>query len=152
MKETLIAYYSLTGTTKTLAGKIHKHFPDSDLFEITVSDDVYPTDMYEIADVDERIKQKKTWPKISQLPDVQQYTKIIIGGPVWGDNVPSPIISFLNEIQNYQGNIDEFHTDVGQIRHYEDNFRRYLGNLKVDAFFDANSDSLDYWFEQQTAR
>ena len=96
--KTLVAYFSATGTTKDLAGKIAKA-TGGDLYEIK------PEVRYTAEDLDWTVKtsrssvemaDKNSRPAfIKDLENADQYGTIFIGFPVWWYREPSIIDTFM---------------------------------------------------------
>lgn len=143
--KTLIAYYSWSGNTRRVAQQIQQMLPDADLFEIKPKQ-AYPRDMMATESVDYSQKQRHDWPKINELPaNLNDYDHLLVGGPVWYWDVASPVISFLNKIQGYQGIVRPFYTSVGNSQRYAGWFKRRAGDLKLAAGYDDAHDDLQRW-------
>lgn len=91
----LIAYYSLSGNTKSVAEKI-KEITDGDLFEIkTVKE--YPRNYNDVVNVAKEEKTNNVKPELAESCDISEYDTIFIGTPVWWYTFASPIRTFLTE-------------------------------------------------------
>ena len=91
----LIAYYSYSGNTKSVAEKI-KELTDGDLFEIkTVKE--YPRNYNDIVNVAKEEKANDTRPELTEHCDISGYDTIFIGTPVWWYTFATPIKTFLTE-------------------------------------------------------
>lgn len=146
--KTLIAYYSWSGNTKRLANRLHELLANSDIFEIKLNPaDEYPSDMMATAYADEHAKQSGQWPKINQIPDLKPYDQLLVGGPVWTWDLASPVIAFLNQIQDYPGIVRPFYTSVGNSQRYAGWFMRRAGQLTLGSGFDAAHDDLSNWLK-----
>lgn len=101
----LVAYFSTTGTTQKVAEKIAKE-QKADLFEIK------PMVAYTAADLDWRDKQsrssvemndKASRPEMAgKVENMDQYTTIYIGFPIWWYVAPHIINTFI-EAHNLEG-------------------------------------------------
>lgn len=144
--KTLIAYYSWSGNTKRLAQQIQKALPGADLFEI-VPQHPYPSGMMAVESVDYAQKQRHAWPAINAVPSLKNYDRLLVGGPVWYWDLASPVISFLNQIQDYDGEVRPFYTSVGNSQRYAGWFQRRSGNLRLAAGYDDAHDNLQTWLK-----
>lgn len=115
MTKNLIAYFSASGVTKSVAEKINTII-DSDIFEIT------PKELYTSADLNWNDKNsrssiemndKKSRPETKETIDVTEYDNIIIGFPVWWYTAPTIINTFMEENNIKNKNIYVFVTSGG---------------------------------------
>ena len=117
MKKSLVVYFSVTGTTKTLAEKLAKE-ANADLFEIK------PAVPYTQEDLDwtnknsrstvEMKRDKTIRPKIAnKVENIGQYDKIYIGFPIWWYIAPTIINSFLEQYDLEGKTIIPFATSGG---------------------------------------
>lgn len=99
-KTTLVAYFSATGTTKHAANVLAKEH-DADLFEIT------PEQPYTDADLDwtnkqsrstVEMKDKQSRPAImnGKVENLDQYTTVYVGFPIWWYTAPTIINTFID--------------------------------------------------------
>lgn len=98
--DTLVAYFSATGTTKAVAERIAKA-AGADLFEIQ------PASPYTEADLNWRdslsrssveMKDKSSRPAIAKkVENLDQYKTIYIGFPIWWYTAPTIINTFIEE-------------------------------------------------------
>jgi len=145
-KKTLIVYYSWSGTTKRLAEKIAAVVGDSDIFEIKIPVGTFSSDMYETSDIaTEQIQEGKLPALTDTVTNLADYDQILVGGPVWSNAPASPVDSFLNDIQDFNGVVAPFYTDAGSFNKYEDNFKQMAGTLKVAKGLEKNQD-ITCWF------
>lgn len=94
----LVAYFSATGTTESVARKIASVTGGS-LYTIT------PKQPYSAADLDWQDHRSRCYvemhdpaarPEISaSLPDMSEYTTVYIGFPIWWDTYPSIVATFI---------------------------------------------------------
>lgn len=98
--DTLVAYFSATGTTKALAERIAET-AGADLFEIQ------PAALYTEADLNWRdslsrssveMSDKTSRPAIAgKVPNIGKYTTVYIGFPIWWYTAPTIINTFIEE-------------------------------------------------------
>ena len=100
MNKTLVAYFSATNTTKTVAEKINRVI-NGDLFEIKpvkkyTNEDLNWTDKtsktsIEMGDINSR-------PEIeNKVSNISEYDKVLIGFPIWWYTCPRIINTFIEE-------------------------------------------------------
>jgi len=104
-KKTLVAYFSASGVTAALAGKLAKAIA-SDRFEIV------PEQIYTEADLDWQnprsrssleMNDRSSRPAIaSKLENLNQYEVVFIGFPIWWYREPSIIDTFM-ETHDFTG-------------------------------------------------
>lgn len=144
-KKVLIAYYSWSGTTKRMAEKIDQELPDSDLTEIKVKPDVFSSDMYETFDISKKQIAENNYPAVStDIADFNKYDLILVGSPIWGSKPATPIYSFLQKLQGYNGQVASFYTHAGTIGDYSGTFKEWAKDLNVIGSADGDS-KLDNW-------
>ena len=113
---TLIAYFSASGVTKSVAEKI-KEVKTGDLFEIA------PTVRYTSEDLDWtnpnsrssiEMKNETSRPEIVRsVPNISDYDTLIIGFPVWWDVAPHEIYTFIESYNLTNKKIYVFVTSGG---------------------------------------
>lgn len=145
--KTLIVYYSWSGNTRRVAHQLQHLLPDADEFEIHPVDP-YPRDMMTTAEIDDRQKRTENWPRLQHIPHLDGYNQVLIGGPVWTWDLASPVISFLSQIQSYQGIVRPFYTSVGNSQRYAGWFKRRAGKLHLAPGYDDAHDDLGKWVEK----
>lgn len=96
MTKILIAYYSWSGNTKTVAQEIQK-IVGGDLYEIEAVD-AYPKNYNACVDQAKQEIASEYKPKLKPNSiDTSQYDTIFLGSPVWWYTVAPPIATFLSE-------------------------------------------------------
>ncbi len=100
MKKILVSYFSASGVTKKVAEDIATLL-EGDLFEIE------PVEEYTVGDLDWRDKNSRSTiemnnkdfrPQIKRKVDnIEEYSRIIIGFPVWWYTAPTIINTFIEE-------------------------------------------------------
>ena len=137
MTKNLIAYFSASGVTKSIAEKIH-NVVDSDIFEIV------PKQLYTSADLNWNDKNsrssiemndKSSRPEIESEIDVTGYDTIILGFPVWWYTAPTIINTFIEENNIQDKNIYVFVTSgsTGETGSFNDLKSAYPENNWMDA-------------------
>lgn len=130
-KQALIMYYSQFDTTAKVASKIHD-VTGADIVRIAVAADIFPNDMDQTNQIyQEQLKQHRFPKVVIDIPNLSYYDLLLIGGPVWSGNVSTPVISLLQEIQDYQGEIAPFSTGWSDTGDYQANFEKWAGKLLV---------------------
>jgi flavodoxin len=95
MKNALLAYFSRTGNTRTLAKQINK-IVSGDIFEIQ-PEIPYPSDYEETKTRAERELEAGTRPKLkAMIKDIGQYDTVFVGYPMWWGTMPMPVYTFLS--------------------------------------------------------
>lgn len=115
-KTTLVAYFSATGTTKSAAEKLAQ-VVDADLHEIQ------PEQPYTDADLDWRnqqsrssveMKDKSSRPAIkNKVDNMDQYTTVYIGYPIWWYIAPTIINTFVEQYNLEGKTVIPFFTSGG---------------------------------------
>lgn len=126
----LVAYFSASGVTKTLAESIAKHI-NSDIYEVV------PTALYSKEDLDYMNKNsrsslemndKNSRPSIVDNPiDISKYDTIYLGFPIWWYTAPRIINTFLEKYDFSNKKIVLFATSGSS------GFCHTLEDLKVSA-------------------
>ena len=101
-KKVLIAYYSYSGNTKSVAKKIQS-LTGADLFEIKPLKE-YSKNYNEVVSLAQIEKQNNIKPELVNNGDVSNYDVIFIGTPVWWYTMASPVRTFLSN-NNFDGKI-----------------------------------------------
>ncbi len=135
MSKVLVAYFSASGVTASLAKKLAQEIK-ADLFEIE------PEAPYSEADLDWRnqksrssleMKDPSSRPAIrSKINDISQYELIFIGFPVWWYREPSIIDTFMEAYAFTDQTIVPFATSGGSsIGNSGENMQKLAPNAKV---------------------
>ncbi|MFR0617642.1 flavodoxin family protein [Limosilactobacillus mucosae] len=131
VKQALIVYYSQFNNTTKLA-KLIQDATKAPALRLHVADSVYPNNMEATGRIYQKQLTQHQLPTLTNsLPKLNQYDVILVGGPVWNDNVAAPVIEFLKTIQGYQGLIAPFSTAWSDSDHYQKNFVKWAGRLQV---------------------
>ena len=105
MKKILIAYFSLQNHTLRIAEKI-KEICRGDLFEIATEVE-YPLDFNYLALVAQKQLENKTFPKLREslsIEKMKEYDTILLGFPIWWEDLPRPVCTFL-KMYNFSGKV-----------------------------------------------
>lgn len=110
--KTLVAYFSYSGTAKRIAEQV-AGLIDADLHEI-VTTKTYSSDyMAVVEEAKEELKQNARPELKTQVGDISQYDKIVLGFPNWCSTCPMPILSFLEAYDFTGKTIYSFVTNGG---------------------------------------
>lgn len=129
----LIAYYSWSGNTAALAKHLQQLTP-ADLVELTVPEGTFSTDMYATSDIAKKQLKAGHLPALTgTLPDLTQYDEILVGGPVWSGAPSTPVLAFLQQVNDSesQPRLAPFYTHAGVAGEYEVAFKQAAGSLTV---------------------
>lgn len=95
-KKTLVAYFSWSGNTKTVAEYIAKK-TNADLFRIERVKP-YPTEYKPCTEEADRERKAQERPEIKgRIENFDQYDTIFVGCPVWWYEAPMPVYTFLEK-------------------------------------------------------
>lgn len=122
----LILYYSHSGTTEDIAQRIQEKI-GGDIIEIeTVRE--YASDSSEISDQAAEERESGNLPELKEIPDISQYERIYLGGPVWTYTVSTPVMSLLEQLDFQGKEVAPFWTDAGTPGDYQQNFETQVQN------------------------
>lgn len=76
-----------------------------------------------------------------ELPDIEKYDRILIGGPVWSCTVATPLSRFLSDMDFTGKQIAPFWTDAGSPGEYESSFNSQVRGGEVLAGLGLSSSS-----------
>ena len=92
----LIAYYSRTGNTKSVADEIQKNV-GGDLFEIKTTN-TYPEEHKATTEQAKTDKNNNFRPELAaKVPNIDSYDVIFVGYPIWWGTMPMGVFSFLEQ-------------------------------------------------------
>jgi flavodoxin len=93
---TLVAFFTRSGNTKLIAGKVRRDL-GADLFEIQPAQ-AYPEDYEATVAQAEREKQSGYEPPLKEnVAEIGMYNTVYLGFPIWGSTAPTIIKSFLSK-------------------------------------------------------
>ena len=149
MTKVLLVFYTWSGNTKKLAGKITNQY-NTDEMEIKVPENTFSTDMNKTSDIANKQILNNAYPDI-QIDDINfnNYDLILVGSPTWSGMPATPIHTFLSKLQNanYQGQVASFHTDVKMyLEKYEPTFKSWGKNLNIIGSC-HNDEKIDEWIK-----
>ena len=163
---TIVVYYSWSENTKSIA-KCIAETTGADIYEIrTVK--AYPKDGYETSDISQEERRTGNLPEIvDDLPDLKEYSTVIIGGPIWNAYVSTPLARYLELTDLSEKTVIPFSTSQGsgqssylkdfqervrtaeQIGEYKD--IQFPANYSSDTFSDEEIDEmLAPWIESNS--
>ena len=112
MSNVLVAYFSASGVTKSIAEKIANE-NDYDIFEI-VPEEIYTPEDLDWTDKNSRstieMNDKSFRPPIVESCDVSGYDIVAIGFPVWWYTAPTIINTFIESVDLSGKTIKAFQT------------------------------------------
>lgn len=110
--KTLVAYFSHTGNTESLA-KIIQAQVGGDLVEL-IPETAYPTEYQATVDVARRELDNQARPKLTTtISDMASYDTIYIGYPIWWSTIPMPVATFLESYDFSGKTVIPFCTHAG---------------------------------------
>ncbi|WP_407910670.1 flavodoxin family protein [Lactiplantibacillus brownii] len=93
--ESIIIYFSRSGSTELLASKIENK-TNADILEITVQEP-YPSNYPKTLARANAERERQDYPELNMaLPNLDQYKTVYLGYPVWAMTLSHPMHSFLN--------------------------------------------------------
>lgn len=112
-KNVLIAYFSRSGNTLTIARQIQKA-AGGDLFEIATAKP-YPKDYHATVDLAQKELRENARPalKTAKVPNLASYDFVFIGSPNWWGTLPTPVMTFLEENDMSGRTVAQFITHEG---------------------------------------
>ncbi|MBC8744736.1 flavodoxin [Lactobacillus sp. Marseille-P7033] len=130
-RQALILYYSQFDNTAKLAGQIHEA-TSADIVRVKVAANVFPLDMQETGRIYQQQRKNHDLPKlVTDIPNLAYYDLLLIGGPVWDEKVASPILSLLQQLQSFNGEVAPFSTGWSETGNYQQDFINHAGKLNV---------------------
>ena len=164
----LIVYYSWSGNTKRIAERLAQTI-HADIYEIRTLKP-YPEDGYKTSDIAKEERRTGKLPDIADdMPDLERYGTVIIGGPIWNSYVSAPLARYLELADFNDKKVIPFSTSqgAGQDSYLED-FKalvknpgalgiykdiRFPANHSPEAFSDSELDEmLSGWLEDNSFR
>ncbi len=146
---TLIVYFSRTGTTKELAENIHSKI-GGDIAEITPVIP-YPEDYNQcIEQAQNEIREDARPDYTINIDDISKYDTILVGYPIWWSSVPPVVRTFLDNNDLSDKRIMPFCTHGGSgISGSMSNIRELCPNSDITEGLDESSDSdVNGWLSE----
>ncbi|MDL2057354.1 flavodoxin [Limosilactobacillus reuteri] len=148
MSKVLIATYSWSGRTESVAQKLKQIIGDADMYKIEAPDNTFDQDMYKTDEIATAQINNNQYPDlVNKMPNTDQYDLILVGSPVWRGVPATPVHTFLEKIQNYSGKVASFYTDAGMANGYEETFKQWAGKLNVLPAHEG-SNNLATWLKE----
>lgn len=92
----LVAYFSYSGNTKTVAEKIQKN-TNAEIFRIETKED-YPSDYDDVVDKAQQEQDENARPELkSKVENLDDYDVIFLGYPNWWGTMPMALFTFWEE-------------------------------------------------------
>lgn len=111
-KKILVAYFSRSGNTRTIAGMIQKQ-TGADIFEIKTATP-YPEDYRQTTDQAKAEQNADARPALSgTVSDMSAYDIVFIGYPNWWSSMPMPVFTFLESYDFSKKTVIPFVTHGG---------------------------------------
>lgn len=127
-KKILILSYSWSGTTTIMAQLLAKVL-QTEVVDLKVSTNTFSNDMYQTSDIAQKQIAAGDLPKLENDLNLNDYDVLLIGGPVWSNDVSTPVRSLLKDLNDFNGEIAPFYTDAGSASSYEDNFKKLTNKV-----------------------
>lgn len=130
----VVIYFSATGTTKKIAQKIAK-YSNSDIIEIIPKEKYSSEDLNYNGDCRANREQNdsKARPQIKNTIDIKKYDTIYLGYPIWWGTNPKIILTLLDSYNFTDKKIIPFCTlGSSGINASVDNLRKYNPKLTIE--------------------
>ena len=153
-RKVLIAFYSYSGNTKTVAEAIHAKI-GGDLFEIK-AEGTYPVEYRTMTEQAKREILSGFRPKLTtSVPNMEQYDVVFIGSPNWWGTITPQVGSFLESYDFAGKTVVPFitHGGGGRQRTIADMTNQCKGCTVVqDGWhgYGKETDGLDDWLNRLT--
>ena len=154
MSDVLVAYFSASGVTKSVAEKIANE-NGYDIFEI-VPEEIYTAEDLDYTNKDSRstieMNDRSFRPPIAGTCDVSGYDTVVIGFPVWWYTAPTIINTFIESVDLSGKTIKAFCTSGGSgiDKCVRDLQKSYPGlNFAKGIRFRSNTSKAKEWIEDE---
>lgn len=126
----LIIYHSYTGNTKTIAESIQKNL-NCDILELTPKVP-FSDDYQEVVDKYQKNSIKDKEIEINEITiNLDEYSEIILGSPVWWYTVTPVIATFFKQYDLSNKTIYPFATNAGWLGHTFEDIKKLCPNSIV---------------------
>lgn len=145
----LIAYFSRTGTTQTVAKEIEQ-LTGGTLQKIETATP-YPEDYDDCTQIAKREKEEKARPKLStQVEHMEQFDVVFLGYPIWWGTAPMAVFTFLQSYDLSGKTVVPFCTSGGSgIEESMDGIRELCPDSTILKGLSANqSGAVKPWLEE----
>ena len=124
MNKILIAVYSQSGQSMRITNIIKEKL-QADLYEIKPKRK-YNDDMWKAWDEAQEEMATNAYPGlIGELPDLQEYDTVIVGGPVWGMTLANPVVTFMRNVDLMGKQVSAFWTFYDHDEKYDNAMKDY---------------------------
>ncbi len=138
----LVIYYSWTGHTQDIAKQIAE-LTKADIYRIETEEEFKSSPAF-YARVKKNLKEKN-FPKLKgQLPDINNYDTIFVGGPVWWYTMSTPLYSFLGQIDFKGKKVIPFSTQGSNPGTFLQDFTANAENAQIGIYASFNNVSAKY--------
>jgi len=138
----LVVYYSWTGHTQDIAGQIAS-LTKGDVYRIETEEDFKSSPAF-YARVKKNLKEK-TYPKLKgQMPNIDSYDTIFVGGPVWWYTMATPLYSFLGQMDFKGKKVIPFSTQGSNPGTFLQDFKNEAKNAPIGTYANFNNVSAKY--------
>ena len=148
MKKVLVAYYSYSGSTKSIAEDIHNEI-GGDMFEIKEAV-AYSRDYNTVVNQAKQEIANGFRPELNAgLPAINDYDFVFVGSPNWWGTIAPPVVTFLTGADFSKKTIAPFITHGGGgLNRTISDIRKLCPYANVLEGFDANRRShLSNWLK-----
>lgn len=132
----LIAYYSWSGNTRTIARRIERE-TGGRLFEIEPAQP-YTTDYRAAVAQAKKEIEAGFRPELQSMPSITSYTIAFIGTPIWWHTMAPPVATFIERFDLNGKTVVPFHTHGGGgVGSFEEDIAKMCPNSTVTEGFGA---------------
>ena len=152
-KESVVVYYSNSGTTKEMAEKI-AFKTDSDMMSIHPKNS-FPTDYSELADFVQKEIANDDEPELFKNIDLSKYSTIFLGFPTWYERPPLLINTLLKKTKIAKKDIIPFTTSgssaIEERMPYLEKICRKRGAVLIPGFTANDLSEVDNFLDDYLA-
>lgn len=125
--KTLVVYYSYSGTTERVAKRLQQ-LTGGDLYELTLQQP-YTGDSYTVSDRVFAERKADSMPALKgTLPNIANYSRVLIGTPVWNASLANPVTSYLQRTDFHGKTVAPFWTYITDEGTTSKDFRSQIKN------------------------
>lgn len=138
----LVIYYSWAGHTQDIAGQIAS-LTQGDVYLIETEENFKSSPAF-YARVKKDLKEKN-YPKLKgQMPNIDSYDTIFVGGPVWWYTMATPLYSFLGQMNFKDKKVIPFSTQGSNPGTFLQDFTTNAENAQIGTYANFNNVSTKY--------